>query len=251
MTSSLAGKACIVTGGASGIGRACVQVLAAQGARVVLADHDQAGAASVVEELTAAGHEVLSVRCDVRELDQVEAVVEQTEEAFGPVDVAISSAGVLGGWSALHEVPPARWHDTLEVNLTGTWHLLRSVLAGMRARGQGAIVAIASVAGSRGFPDAGAYAASKHGVLGLVRTAALEAIRDGVRVNAVCPGPVETPMLTEALGPSEQEALEQGQPAKRFARSEEVANAVAFLAGPGASGISGACLPVDLALACR
>lgn len=238
------GKVVLVTGAASGIGRATALALARQGARIALADLDVEGGQAVSEEVSASGGEARFFRCDVRRSEQVEGLVTDVVAAFGRLDGAFNAAGVLGPWATLAETRESDFDDVVETNLKGTFLCLRAELRVMLAQGAGAIVNCSSVAGSSGFAEAGAYAATKHGVLGLTRTAALETAERGIRVNAVCPGAVRTPML-ERAAEGETEAFGKAHPMRRLCEPEEVAAAVVWLLGDGASFVTGHALAVD------
>jgi NAD(P)-dependent dehydrogenase (short-subunit alcohol dehydrogenase family) len=211
MPHDFTGQVALVTGGGSGIGRAAALALAAGGARLVAADVDEAGAAETVRLVEAGGGEAAAVRVDVTRPADCAAAVDLAVARFGGLDLAVNAAGVGGVEARTADYPEDDWHRTLAVNLTGVWNAMRAELpailartAGRAAAGEaaagGAVVNVASVAGLVGFPAHAAYAASKHGVVGLTRTAALEYARRGVRVNALCPGFTRTPMVDRITG---------------------------------------------------
>lgn len=240
----LDGKICLVTGAGSGIGAATSRVLAEAGATVVLADLDGATAQAQSAELAGGDHVGLTL--DIRDREAVAQVLDDVLDRFGRLDAAFNNAGIMGPWAGLAEVEPADWEAVRDTNLDGTLHCLTAELGLMAEQGHGAIVTCASVAGFSGFPQAGTYAATKHALLGLTRTAALEHARDGIRVNAVCPGPVRTPLLEDTLqGETDLSAIAESQPDGRLIEPEEVGHAVAFLLSERASAINGTCLVVD------
>lgn len=246
----LDGKTCLVTGAGSGIGAATSRLLAQAGATVVLADLSEASARAQREAL-GAPHVALAL--DVGDRQAVQAAVDDVVERFGRLDAAFNNAGIMGPWRRLADVGPADWEPVRETNLDGTLHCLSAELSVMADQGHGAIVNCASVAGFSGFPEAGTYAATKHAILGLTRTAALEHADQGIRVNAVCPGPVDTPLLGESVEDDGAglSAIAEAQPNGRLIEPEEVGQAVVFLLGEAASGINGTCLVVDGGLSAR
>jgi NAD(P)-dependent dehydrogenase (short-subunit alcohol dehydrogenase family) len=230
-------KAVLVTGGGSGIGLATAQAFAAAGARVVVADVDAERAQSAVAEL---GERGLAVRADMSVARQVEALVAAALERFGAIDCFHNNAGIGGEPAELHELTEAQWARVMDVNLRGAWLGLKHVLPHMRARRRGAVVNTASVAGRSGSARLAPYCASKAGVLALTQVAAIENAHLGIRVNAVAPGLVATPLLAGADG-------ESGGPfpAGRLGAPEEVAAAVVWLCSDAASFVNGTALTVD------
>ena len=244
----VAGKAALVTGAASGIGRATAHALAREGAAVLVADLDGAGAERVAAEIVAAGGTARATRCDVTRADESEAMVRAALAAFdGRLDCAVNNAGITAPGGLVHEIDPADWDRQLAVNLTGVFLCLRAELPVMRTQRAGAIVNMASGAGLIGTPGLAHYCASKHGILGLTKTAALENAALGVRVNALCPGSTDTPMLRGFMDRSEaaRKMILASIPSGRLGTPEEVAEAAVWLCSDRASYVSGQSLLVD------
>ncbi len=243
----LAGKVVLVTGGASGIGKAAAILFAQQGARAVaIADIDETGH-NVAQQIRELGADGLFVPCDVSKADQVERLVSQVVARFGRLDGAFNNAGIEGQTARTAEYTEEEWDRVISVNLKGVWLCMKYELQQMVQQGGGAIVNTASVAGMVGWRGAPAYSAAKQGVVALTRTAALEYARAGIRVNAVCPGVVRTPMVERLLGssPNMAEKFVRLEPLGRFAEPEEVATAAAWLLSDAASFVTGHCLVVD------
>jgi len=244
----VAGKTALVTGAASGIGRATAQALAREGAAVLVADCDGAGAERVAAEIASAGGTARAARCDVTRADEVDAMVRAALDAFGGrLDCAVNNAGITAPGGLVHDIAPADWERQLAVNLTGAFLCLRAELPVMRAQRAGAIVNMASGAGLVGTPGLAHYCASKHGLLGLTKTAAIENAALGVRVNALCPGSTDTPMLRAAMDRSEatRKMILASIPSGRLGTPEEVAEAAVWLCSERASYVSGQSLLVD------
>lgn len=241
------GKVALVTGGSFGIGRASAVAFAREGARVVVADVDVAGGEETVASIVALRGEAMFVRADVSKLDQVAALVETTMKAYGRLDCAFNNAGIEGVMTPTHETTEENWDRVIAVNLKSVWLCMKHELPHMLRQGHGSIVNCASIAGLVGFPSAPAYVASKHGVVGLTRTAALENAKLGVRVNAVCPGIIRTPMIDRATGgkAEAEAAFLAGQPIGRMGTPEEVASLVLWLCSDGASLMTGQAIAVD------
>ena len=247
MAGALHGKAALVTGAGSGIGRAIALAFAREGARVVVSDVDDAGGGATTEAARALGATAHFVHCDVRGGAAVEALVARTVELFGRVDCACNNAGIEGTLAPIGDATEDDAARVLDVNLMGVWRCLHAELPRMAAQGGGAIVNTASVAGLVGAGGLAPYVASKHGVVGLTKAAALEYAARGVRVNAVCPGVIATPMVDRlaAASPGVIEALLTVKPMGRLGAPEEVAAAVVWLCSDAASFTTGACLTVD------
>ncbi len=238
----LSGKVAVLTGAGSGIGLAAASSFTAAGARVIGLDWDERGRADVEQAVGADGW---FAQVDVSDRGAVEAAIADVEQRAGRVDVLVNSAGIREVGGAL-EITDEEWQHVLDVDLTGSFHCCRAVAAGMLERGTGSIVNISSLAGILGFRRRTAYTVAKHGVVGLTRVLAAEFGPAGVRVNAICPGLVVTPLTADYVHDPD---IERGHralvPLGRAATAEEVANAALFLAGDGSSFISGAVLPVD------
>lgn len=243
----------LVTGGTSGIGRATAGVLAAAGAKVAVAGRSEGKGTQAVGELEASGAEVLFVAGDVSREADVAAMVAQTLERFGRLDMACNAAGadtmehLASTSTATADLEEGDWDRIVDVNLKGTWLSMKHELAPMVQAGRGSIVNVSSVGGLVGIANSSAYCAAKHGVIGLTRAAALEVAPQGIRVNAVCPGTVDTPMLERVLDaqPQRRAAYGSADPMGRIAQPAELAQVMAFLCSPGASYLTGAAIPVD------
>ncbi|MBO0851129.1 MAG: glucose 1-dehydrogenase [Pseudonocardia sp.] len=255
MSGSMNGKAGLVTGAASGIGRACAVRLAAEGASVIVADLPTAreGGEHTVALIRDAGGEAEFAACDVSSAADSEALVARVVECFGRLDFAHNNAGIGGGHARLADVDDAHFDRVIAVNLRGVFLGMKYQIREMLTRGGGGgggessggcIVNTASNAGLRGIRLLGAYAASKHGVVGLTRSAAVEYAEDGIRVNAVCPGAIMTPLAMRGT-PERRQEIMRPQAMKRFGEPEEVAAAVAWLCSDDASFVTGVALPVD------
>ncbi|HWV71416.1 MAG TPA: glucose 1-dehydrogenase [Pseudosphingobacterium sp.] len=236
----------LITGAGSGMGLATAKAFAEAGASVALVDIGHA-VNKAAEELVAAGHRVLAIRCDVAEEEQVRNMVKQTLDTFGRLDFAFNNAGVMQSNTLVGEMSTAEWDRVQSINLRGIWLCLKYELQYMEQQGNGAVVNCSSVGGFVTTAGLGGYISSKHGVIGLTKTAAVEYAPKGIRINAVCPGTIRTPMVEAMIGGEgfNMEDFVRLIPIGRLGRPDEIANAVLWLCSPDASYMVGHALPVD------
>jgi len=249
MVGRFEGKVALVTGAGSGIGKACAVAFAREGAKVVVSDVVSTGGEETVRMIREIGGEAHFVRCDVSRSPEVEALVDAAVRAFGRLDCACNNAGIGGAQTPTAEYPEEIWSRVLSVNLTGVWLCMKYEIPQMLSGGRGgAIVNMSSILGTVGFENSSAYVAAKHGIIGLSRTAALEYAAQGIRVNAVCPGFIRTPILEQAgmgEGTDRFAAVSALHPLGRMGTPEEVAESVLWLCSDGASFVTGHALLVD------
>ncbi|HYF96116.1 MAG TPA: SDR family NAD(P)-dependent oxidoreductase [Symbiobacteriaceae bacterium] len=239
----LDGKVAIVTGGASGIGLATVERMTAENAKVLIADYSKKGV-EVASALKEKGYAVEFIHTDVSSEEQVAAMVAKAVELWGRLDVIVSNAGI-GSLGKADELAAEAWNQVIGINLTGVFLCAKHAIPAMRRSGGGSIVNIASILGHVGFPGATAYAAAKAGVVNLTRTMAIDYAKEGIRINAICPGFIETPMVVNGLTEEQVKWIAGMHPLGRLGKPEEVANAILFLASDEASFVTGTSLFVD------
>jgi NAD(P)-dependent dehydrogenase (short-subunit alcohol dehydrogenase family) len=252
MAATLHDKVALVTGGASGIGRATALTFAGEGAKLVVADMNEDGGQQTVHTITEHGGEAIFLRVDVTQASEAEAMIAKTVETYGRLDCAFNNAGISGAGiggdlrTLTADYPEERWHRIIAINLTGVWLCMKYELQQMLTQGGGAIVNTASVAGLVGLPYVSAYVASKHGVVGLTKTAALEYAQQGIRVNCVCPGYIDTPMTAAGMSnPDRMARMIASEPIGRVGKPEEIAATVAWLCSDAASFVTGHTMTVD------
>jgi NAD(P)-dependent dehydrogenase (short-subunit alcohol dehydrogenase family) len=238
------GQVALVTGAGSGMGLATARAFAKAGAAVALVDRNAKQLEAATQELKAPGQRAISIVCDVSDEAQAKAAVDRTVAEWGRLDMAYNNAGILGPMCEMSEETAEEYDSTQAVNLRGIWTFMKHELLQMKKQGSGAIVNCSSLGGLVGLPGRAAYHASKHGVIGLTKSAALDVAAHGIRINAVCPGCIDTPMGA-AIDPAAMKEFLKDQPIGRMGRSEEVAAVVLWLCSPGASLILGVALPVD------
>ena len=246
MAGELKNKVALVTGGTSGIGESTALLFAEAGAKVVIAGRRETEGNAVVEQIRKAGGEATFIKTDVGKAAEVQALVQKTIDKYGRLDTAFNNAGVEGNWTPLVEMPEEDWDRVIDTNLKGAWLCLKYEIPQMLKTGGGTIVNMSAVAGLMGTPAAAHYGASKHGVIALTRTAALEHASHNIRVNAVCPAVIETPMGERLFGAPEvrPEAVAM-HPIGRFGTPREIAEAVLWLASEKSSFMTGHYIVLD------
>jgi NAD(P)-dependent dehydrogenase (short-subunit alcohol dehydrogenase family) len=238
------GKVALVTGGASGIGAAVALEFAHQAAMVVVADIDEPRGKEVIAKIRAGGGEALFVKADVSKPADVEAMVKKTVTAYGGLHFAVNNAGIGGASARIADYPDAEWNHVIGVNLTGVWLGMKHEICQMVTQNGGVIVNMASMLGTIGFAGSSAYVAAKHAIVGLTKTAALEYAAEGIRVHAVCPGFIDTPLLVH-MPERQRKQLASQHPLGRFGTPDEVAKAVVWLCSDGASFMTGESIVID------
>lgn len=246
-TLDFSGKVALVTGAAAGMGLATAEAFAQAGASVVLADFREDTANEAAQRLNSKGHTAMAVQCDVSKESNVEAMIKSVVSKFGRLDAAFNNAGVMAQIAPTAESSTEDWERVIGVNLRGVWNCMKYELQQMVKQGSGAIVNNASVGALTGNPGIGSYIASKHGVVGLTRTAALEYVKQGIRVNAVNPGLIDTQIARDVVSGSEDaySKIADGVPIGRAGRPDEIAAAVLWLCSSGASYVVGHALTID------
>ena len=251
MPKRFAGKVCLVSGAGSGIGQETAISFAREGAKVIAADIYEEGGKQTISSIIAIGGEAIFVKTDISKAADTEAMVQAAVKHFGRLDHAVNCAAITGGVSVpTHEYPEERWNQVIAVNLTGMWYSIKAQLNQMLKQGGGTIVNVASAAGLKGHPNNVPYSATKHGVVGLTKTAALEYATENIRVNAVCPTAIETPMIMDGRlnlknNQELREKFTSEQAMMRMGQPKEVADVVLWLSSDQSSFITGHAMPVD------
>jgi len=244
----LENKTVFITGGLSGIGKACAIAAAKQGANIVIADRKPADTNKAMEEIKNENAKAIFIECDVSVFAQVQAAVEKVVSTFGALDVALNNAGIGGEPNRVGDMSEQQWLNVINVNLNGVFNCMKHELTQMATQKKGVIVNMASILGKVGFATSSHYVAAKHGIIGLTQTAALEYATEGIRINAICPGFIDTPLLSSA-GIIDHSDVKQHivdlHPMKRLGKDVEIANGFIFLACDESSFISGTSLEID------
>ena len=245
METTFKNKVAIITGGSFGIGKATAIAFAKKGAKVVIADWKED--IETLNFIKSLGGEAIFVKCDVSKTNDVKAMIEKTIATFGRLDYAFNNAGIEGTSATTHECTEENFDKTINVNLKGIWLCMKYEIPEMIKQGKGVIVNCASIAGLVGYTGLPAYVASKHGVIGLSKTAALEYAKQGIRVNTVCPGAIKTAMIDRLTGNKKEveEQFARMEPIGRLGQPDEVANAVLWLCSDEASFVTGHAMAVD------
>jgi 2-dehydro-3-deoxy-L-rhamnonate dehydrogenase (NAD+) len=241
----VAGKVAVVSGGGSGIGAACAITLSRSGAKVVVADLRLDAAEAVMATIDKDGGVAAALEADVTDPASAEQMVRATIERFGTLDIGVNNAGIGGEHASTGDYPLESWRSVMSVNLDGVFYCTRAEIGAMRERGGGSIINMASVLGAVGWPESVAYVAAKHGVIGLTKSAAIEHAADGIRINAVGPGFINTPLIAENLDEGSIALLADLHPLGRIGEAHEVAELVAWLASDSASFATGTYYPID------
>jgi len=248
MMKKLENKTVFITGGSSGIGKACAIAAAKEGANIVVADTKTAKTDEAMQEIKKENAKAIFIECDVSVFTQVQIAIEKSVTTFGTLDVALNNAGVGGEPYKVADMTEEAWLKVIGINLNGVFNCMKHELAQMVKQKKGVIVNMASILGKVGFATSSHYVAAKHGVIGLTQTAALEYATEGIRVNAICPGFIDTPLLTKGIISDHADVKQQIidlHPMKRLGKSEEIANGFIFLASDDSSFVSGTSLEID------
>jgi len=244
----LINKTVFITGGLSGIGKACALAAAIEGAEIVIADRERGSNIKAMDELRVIQPDAVFIECNVSIFEQVKNATDQTINMFGSLDVALNNAGIGGKTGRISDLEERDWLNVINIDLTGVFYCMKQELIQMLKQKSGAIINISSISGKIGYPKSAHYAAAKHGIIGLTKTAALEYATDGIRVNAICPGFIDTPLLTKLdldNNPERKKAIIDKHPMNRMGTSEEVAKGFIFLATTDSSFITGAAVNID------
>ncbi len=248
MVHSLKDKVALVTGGSTGIGRASALAFSREGAKVIVADVNVDEGNNTVRMIEKSGGDALFLEADVSKAQAVESLIDKIANQYGKLDCAMNNAGVVGKQALTADCTEENWDNVIGVNLKGTWLCMKYELRQMLKQGNGSIVNISSVTGSVGYPTLPAYVTSKHGIVGLTKVAALEYAKSGIRINAVCPGYVRTPMLEGVFGgwsDEIEEMISEHEPIGRTGTTDEIAAAVLWLSSDAASFVTGHAMAVD------
>src|SRR6187549_993648 len=241
-------KTVFITGGLSGIGKACAVAAAKEGANVVVADLRSVTMDSAMKEIQGEKDSATFIECDVADMESVTNAIAATIEKFKTLDVALNDAGIGGDSTPIAEITDENWNQIIRINLTGVFNCMKQELIRMHVQKSGTIINMSSILGQVGFTGSAGYVAAKHGVIGLTKTAALEYAGDGIRINALCPGFIDTPLLTKG-GINDNELVKQQiialHPMNRFGKAKEIASAFLFLASDESSFITGTSLEID------
>ena len=241
------GKVCLITGAGSGIGRAASLAFAKHGATIIVSDVAIEGGEETVEMVKRAGGKAEFIRVNVSKSAEVDQMVEQVVKKHGRLDIAINNAGIGGPWGRLSDITFADWDQVMDINLSGVFYCMKAELTAMAEMKTGVIINVSSIAGLRGLAHSSAYSASKHAVIGLTKSAALEYARANIRINAVCPAFTRSPLFDKMfeIDPSYQEKLLKNIPMRRYGEPGDIADAMVWLASDDASFVTGQCLPLD------
>ncbi|WP_026952486.1 SDR family NAD(P)-dependent oxidoreductase [Algoriphagus mannitolivorans] len=242
---TLSNKVALITGAGSGIGKAAALLFANQGAKVIVSDIHEGHGKEVLEEIKKSGGEASFFKCDTSQAKEQEALVQFAMDTYGGLDIAVNNAGIGGPLALTGEYPLDGWQKVVDINLNGVFYGMRFQIPAMLKSGGGSIVNIASILGNVGTRFSPAYVASKHGVVGLTKAAALEYANQNIRVNSIGPGYINTPLLTNVLEPETIKQVESLHPMNRLGKSEEVADLILFLASSNSSFVTGSYYPVD------
>ena len=240
----LENKTVFITGGISGIGKACAIAAAKEGANIAIADMKSDAVLEAMNEIKKENPTAIFIECDVSDFEQVKIAIEKVISAFGTVDIALNNAGIGGEANKVGDLTSEAWLKVIGVNLNGVFNCMKFELAQMEKQKKGVIINMSSILGKVGFPTSSHYVAAKHGVIGLTQTAALEYATHGIRINAICPGFIDTPLLSKINDTDKQHIIDL-HPMKRLGKSEEIANGFIFLASEDSSFISGTTIEID------